>query len=218
MRSAWKSLLLLRRAGADRLHQIGRRQDRPPGPEPFDAVGRLPGGLYLSPIAQNAGQRGVVIAVHHLRGVQLAPLVHAHVERRLAAEREAPFGGVEVVRRDAQIGQNTVHGRHPGPTQLSAQKAEIAGHETKTRIIGAVGFGIAVLIERKEPALGAERFEDASRVSAAAERKVDVSPPRVYIEQRHRLFEQDRCMVNGRHRAKICIFGCKVRDFTGNNP
>lgn len=137
--------------------------------------GDLPRRGEFAPVAQHAREGVAVVGVDHVGGRPAAAAVHAHVERRGAAEREAPFDGVEMVRRNAQIGQYTIDLRDAAQAQCSAQEAEIALHIDEPRVVGTVGQRIAVLVEAVEPPLGAQLRENAPRMAAAAEGQIDVS-------------------------------------------
>ena len=174
-------------AGLHRRDQLRRGGHRLRGPGLRQTVGDLPRGFDLAPVAQNAGQL--------LRGRQSSPLVHAHVERRLATERKAPFEGVEMVRRDPQVGQNAVHLPHAAQPQRAPQEAEIALHIVEPRVVGAVGQRIAVLIEAVKTPFGTQSGEDAARMAASAESEVGVGARGINTEQRHRLFQQHGSMI-----------------------
>ena len=188
-------LVLFGRAGLHGPDQLrrGRHGRRRTGLD--QTVGNLPRCFYLAPVAQNAGQvlRGVV--VHHVGRREPPPLVHAHVERSLSAERESALHGVEMVRRNPQVGQNAVDLRHAAQPQRPPQEAEIALHVVKTRIVGTVLQRVAVLVETVQTAFRSQGGEDAARMAASAESEVGVSARRFDSEQSHRLFQQYGSMV-----------------------
>ena len=211
MRSAWKSLV---RNFASSLRGVQGRADRLRGAGPFDAVGDFPGGLQLAPVAQHARQFGVGVAVDHVGGRQPAALVHPHVERRLAAEREAPFEGVEVVRRDPEVGQNAVDLPDAAQPQRPAQEAEVALDVVETGVVGAVGARVAVLVEGVETPFGPQCGEDAARVASAAEGQVGIGASRVDVEQPDGLFEQYGYVVfRSSHFSKVDL-GVKLATFS----
>ena len=188
-------LVFFRGAGLHGLDQLRCGLDRCGFPCPDDAVGDFPRGLQLAPVSQQTRQRVGRIAVHDAGRRQRAPLVHAHVQRRFAPERETPLHGVEMVRRDAQIGQNAVHLLHLPQPQCPAQKAEVALDVVEPPVVGAVRARVAVLIEGVESPAGTQLFEDAARMAAPAESEVHVSARRVYGEQVDGLLQKDRCMI-----------------------
>ena len=53
--------------------------------------------------------------------------------------------------------------------------AEVGMYKCKSRIVGAVGESVGVLVETEETAVGAEGGEDSARVAAAAESGVGVN-------------------------------------------
>ena len=187
--------VLFGRAGLHRPDQLRRGRHGFCSPGLHQTARDLPRGLDLAPVAQNAGQLPGRIGVDHIGRRQPPPLVHAHVERRLPAERKAPLDGVEMVRRHAEVGQNAVHLRDAPQPQRAPQEAEITLHIVEPRIVGTVLQRIAVLIEAVETPLGPQCGEDAARMAASAESEVGVGARRIDTEQCHRLFQQYGSMV-----------------------
>ena len=124
-----------------------------------------------------------------------AALAHAHVQRRLAPERKTPFHGVEMVRRDSQVGQYAVCLGHPAQPEGSAQEPKIAFDVVEPSVGGGVGERVAILVEGIEPPFGPPFFEDTARVAAPAESEVDIGACGVDAEQTDGLFQKHRCMV-----------------------
>ncbi len=122
-----------------------------------------------------------------------------------------------MVRRHPQVGQYAVDLHHAPQPQRPAQEPEIALHEMKTRVVGPVGMGVAVLVERKEPPSVAQLGENPARMTAPAERQVGVGPLRLYGKQLHGFFEQYRGVVSGHGSGSKSQFGCKVRQFPKKN-
>ena len=192
-----------------RYQRVGRC-DRRGGTGPLDAARDLPRRGEFAPVAQHARERIAVVGVDHVGRSPAAAAVHPHVERRRAAEREAPLDGVEMVRRNTQIGQNAVDLRNAPQAQRSAQKAEIALHVMKAPVVGTVGERIAVLVETVEPPFGPQQRKNTARMAAAAEGQIDVSACRIDREQSDGLLEQHRSMVallHARNRYKSVIWG-----------
>ena len=161
-----------------------------------DDAGRSPvRRVQLAVIAQDARQRRMIVLVHDVGSRQGGPLIHPHVERSVETEREPPLPRIEMVRRHAQIGQNTVHPLDAVTTQPSSHEAEIGLDENESRIVGQVPPRIAVLIEGKQaPAVG-KPLENAPRMASAAESHVDISPAGTDIEQFDALIEHYRYMI-----------------------
>ena len=61
--------------------------------------------------------------------------------------------GVEVVRRDAQVGEDAIYALHAAMTQCAAHKAEVARYEAEALVVGGICLGIGVLIQREETPL-----------------------------------------------------------------
>ena len=76
--------------------------------------------------------------------------------------------------RHAQIGQNAVNGLHPIKTQVTGHVAEVFPDKGKARIVDLSGRHFAVLIEGEQTAALPQTGKDFARVSAAAERRIDV--------------------------------------------
>ena len=129
-------LVLFGRAGFHGSNQLRRSRHGRRRAVLHQTVGYFPRRFVLAPVAQDAGQLLRGVAVHDVCRRQPSPLVHAHVERSLSAERESALHGVEMVRRNPQISQNAVDLRHAAQPQRPAQEAEIALHVVEPRIDG----------------------------------------------------------------------------------
>ena len=152
----------------------------------------------------------MIVRVDHIGRRYAAATIHTHIERRCAAKRKSPLDSVEMMRRNAQIGQYAVRLHNAAQAQRSAQKAEIALHIAKPPVVGTVGQRVAVLIEAVEPPLRSQQGEDAPRMAASAEGQIDVSACRFDAEQSDGLLEQHRRMVallHARNRYKSVIWG-----------
>ncbi len=81
----------------------------------------------LAKAGEDAGQLGLAVGVHHLGGGERVGLrVHAHVERRVFAVREAALGDVELRAGNAKVEEDGVHAGHLGLHQQAIQVAEVA--------------------------------------------------------------------------------------------
>ena len=81
-----------------------------------ETIRHFPWSFDFAPIAQYAGQFFRRAVVHDVGGGQPSAAVHPHVQWRFAPKRESPFDNIEVMRRDAQVGQYAVHlGYAPQP-------------------------------------------------------------------------------------------------------
>ena len=76
-----------------------------------------------------------------------------------------------MVRRDPEVGKNTVDLLHPAQAQRPAQEAEVALDEMEPRIVGAVRPGVAVLVESVEASAGPQVRVLKSTSSGQASKK-----------------------------------------------
>jgi hypothetical protein len=102
-------------------------------------------------------------------------LIHSHIERSLASERETSWQSVEVVRRYTEVGQYAVHTIDSAQTQCRAQKAEVALDIVESFIVGGVGLCVAVLVEAIERTLAAKRLQYTTRVATSTKREVGIA-------------------------------------------
>ena len=138
----------------------------------------------------------MVVTVHHVGRRQVGPLVHPHVERRIVAKRKTALPRIEMVRRNAQIGQDAVHPFNPVIAQPRVHDAEIAFDECQPGIFGQVRPCIAVLVDRKKAPPRAEPVENPARMTAAAESQVDINPCGPNGKTLKAFIEQNRHMVD----------------------
>jgi hypothetical protein len=101
-------LSFVRDGALDDVDELGRRID-PALLPPFDDRLRDPAAEPLFAVFINdPAQIGLREAVYKFFRRQFSFLVHAHIQRSVVTEAEAPLGLVELHRRDAEIEQETV--------------------------------------------------------------------------------------------------------------
>ena len=123
--------------------------------------------------------------------------LHAHVEGRVEAQREAARRLVELHRRNADVEHDAVHGVDAETLGDLVEIAEARLDELKPPAgrsgeRGAGPNGRRVAIERDHARAAVEQ---RARIAAGAERAVDVEAAGARIERLHRLLEQDRNMA-----------------------
>jgi hypothetical protein len=129
-----------------------------------NAGGNLVGRIQLAVLLEHPCQLLGRIGVYQLACGEPCSLIHPHIQRSVGLERESSLGGVEVVRRDAQVGNDAVDlaVHHATQAQLRAQKAEIALDEVVTLVTREVGLGVGILVEREEQAVVGQMGEEES--------------------------------------------------------
>jgi hypothetical protein len=118
--------------------------------------------------------------------------VHAHVQRRVVAKAETPFGVVDLRRAHAQVQQHALH-------LLDAQRGQLGGHlaeagvaDGKARVLDlrSRGNGFGVLVEGHQAACRRQHVQQGARVAAAAEGAVHVDAIRLRHQGLHGFGEQ----------------------------
>ena len=98
---------------------------------------------------------------------------------------------IEVVRRDAEVGQHPVHLSDAVIAQEGSEITEVAADKDEPRIVGrGVGLGVGVLIESEKSAVGAQSTEDGTAMAAAAEGDVYIDAIRRQVERLQTFVEQ----------------------------
>ena len=145
---------------------------------------------------QNVGDRRLVLVAQDVGG-RTAASPHAHIERRVEAQREAARRLVELHRRNADIEHDPVDRVDAETLGDLVEIAEARLHELKPtvgrsleRFAGPNGRRIA--IERDHPRA---TVKQRARIASAAERPVDVEAAGARLERLHRLLEQNRNMA-----------------------
>ena len=114
--------------------------------------GHVAGAVHLSPEAQDAFEVFLAVGVHYFFRREPGFLVHAHVQRSfLEAEAESALGGVELMARYAQVGQDTVE--HDALVAgIVLDEAEVVVDKGEPGILRSPGYGIDVTIEGDDAA------------------------------------------------------------------
>ncbi len=152
--------------------QVGDGVQRPGAVE---GRGQGAGIAHLAVLSQQAVERGFVRCIEQVGGRRVGLGVHPHIERAVEARRKAPFGGVDLEGRNAQVGQQPVNGRYAVKAQVAPQVAKVGRHEGEAIAgkVGGVGVRVGVLVEPVE-ASGREPIYDGPGVPAAAEGDIHV--------------------------------------------
>src|SRR6201999_48165 len=96
----------------------------------------------------------------------------------LPTDRKSPFGLVELMAADTQIRQDAVYAAGIVQTKEPAQAAEIMRQERNAGVIRNISSGIAVLVKGKQFPIRAQPLQYTPRMTAAAERTVDINAVR----------------------------------------
>ena len=136
------------------------------------------------PVVSRGGRPGI----DDLPGCQgIVIPVHAHIQRRVRIVGKAPFRIVQLVGRDPQIQQNTVNLINTQIRQNPAHMLIVVMDQCDSvfkrgqPLTGRLQ-GIPVLIDPNQPAALCELFRDPERMTAAAQRTVNIDTPWFYIQ------------------------------------
>ncbi len=145
----------------------------------------------------------------------LAAAAHAHVERRIEAEREAARRIVELHRRDAEIESNAVDLANAVRRQqlfhfaeAALDQSEPAGEAFRQR--GAVLDRRRVAVDGADAAL--RRFEQATAIAAGAEGGIDIDRTVARCQAFEHFGQHDRRM------AGFGGVGCRAGDHQESSP
>ena len=165
-------------------------------PRAADGTGDLTGEPFLAVGEKNIGKRPLVQCVHKVGG-SLPALAHAHVERRVRVKRKTARAGVELMRGNADVEKDAVHGGNAEGGKHLVHFGEIRLHhrDGKTRQRRA-GFldGVGVAVERNKSAARKARG-DGSAVPAAARRAVKIDAVRLDRQRIDGLVQEDGNMT-----------------------
>ena len=100
--------------------------------------------------AKDAQQSRFVRMVNDISGGAFFGSVHAHVQLRFEAVGKTPRSFVQLVRRYAQICQDTVNFRCAVQAQKAFQIPEIGFYKSEARIIGRIGRRVFVLVKTNQ--------------------------------------------------------------------
>ena len=183
MRSAWKTRVAgcrppgsARTSPATRSASCARGLDAALAAFFDDGAGDGPGPPLLAVMKEDVGQLRLGGLVDEVGGAPPVPL-HAHVERPVAAEREAALGLVELHRRHADVENDAVDALEAGSRGDRVERAEAAGHENEPalrgrRERGAGRHGVGIAIDG-DHAVGGVGVEKGRRIAAGPEGAVD---------------------------------------------
>ena len=138
------------------------------------------------------GELRLLVAVHDLRRGQRLLGIHAHVERRVEAVREATFGSVELRAAHSEIHQDAhdlfsftvLLDKSPEPLESPVHHLRPIAEASEP---GAGGFhGVGVTVEAEHAHVGA-RVQQRGRVATATDRAVHDHPFGHRREELHHL-------------------------------
>ena len=113
-----------------------------------------------------------------------------------------------MVRRHPEVCQQSVDVVDTVVAHPVFQIAEVAAYECELLVrVAYVAFGIGILVETVQMRAFGQPAQYLARVSAAAERHVDVYATGLDVEPAHALVEQNRYMVALRSCYGLYIFG-----------
>jgi hypothetical protein len=149
---------------------------------------------------------------HEIRGRRAMRGVHAHVERTVLGEAETARRIVELRRGDAEVEQHAAHrsaacmrcDHRAEPREIGADEFEpgFAREGSTTR-----GDGIGIPVEGEHGAVGADGLEQASRMSPASERAIDIQTTRRRSERFEHLVDKHRLVpIRVLHAITPCTF------------
>ena len=138
----------------------------------------------------------MVVGIHHGGGVVGGHLAHAHVQRTVEASRKAFLRCVELVRRNAQVGDYAINMTAAVIKLNKVLKVpEVLGNKGEALVVKGIGFGILVLVEsievtRRQP------FKDGTGMAATAKGNVGVDALGVDVQALDALFQHDRIVIH----------------------
>jgi hypothetical protein len=115
--------------------------------------------------------------------------IHAHVERRVKAETEAPLPLIKLRRRNSNIKEYAIDSVDSCLLQGLGQLAEAVVQHGQSLIVDCAGYGdrLRVTVEREKTSLRAELFENGATMTTATKSTVDVSSGGFYLQSLDRL-------------------------------
>jgi hypothetical protein len=133
---------------------------------------------------------------------------------------EAAFSHVNLVRRDAQIGQDAVYGKRFEVFEVGFGELEVVVYQGETRVLGYARQSVFVLVEGDEFAFGGKFVEDGATVSAAAEGDIHIGAIWVCNQGIHAGVKKDGVVVVvhtqtvGQRPDALLNLGCVVGETT----
>src|SRR5829696_9084469 len=165
-----------------------------------DGAGDGSGAALLAVVIEYVRELGFGRAVDEVGGARAIAL-HAHVERAVVPEREAPLRLVELHGRDADIEDDTVRAGNPETLRDAVELAEPSGSKDEPpvsrrheRLAGCNRVRIAVYRDDAVARLG---VEERPRVAAGSEGAVDERSAALRIERLQDLGQQHRDVPGG---------------------
>jgi len=107
--------------------------------------------------------------------------VHAHVEWAVESDGESALAFIELVRADAEVGQDAVHLFGAVQAKVVFDVAEVRGDEHQVWVLRQVVLGVGILIKGVE-LTGRELVQDGLAMTAAAKGHVNVRPSWIDVE------------------------------------
>ena len=166
-----------------------------------DHAGDLPRPVFLAIVAEDARQFILGGGVDDVRRRSFLGGVHAHVQRRVFVIGKAALAAVELERGDAKVGEYAVKARvahqFPRVVEIAAYGAKIGGvsgvfpQKGRDPFAGGVD-GVRVAVDAGHATAPPQYFQ---RVSAAAQRAVEVFPAGGDAQAVHALRQEHREVV-----------------------
>ncbi len=212
----------------DSLKDAGQRfREEPPADRGFNGTGKLPrcrdrtarhhgagdspGRRFFSVLTQDLSQARHIQPVQNPQRTLSSPRVEPHIERGVTAEAEPARDVVELVRRNAQIQQQSVY---PGDTEAGnriVESSEVGLNKRNAltvtpQALSRKGECLRIGIDADQPPLPPQHITDLPRMSPAARRAVDIGSLGIPHQVRDGLCAEDGIMEP---------LGCHVRSQPG---
>ena len=150
----------------------------------------------LAEMKQNVGDRRFIFVAQDV-GCRTAASSHAHVERRIEAQREAARRLVELHRRNADVEHDAVHSLSAEPFGDQVEFAKARFHKRKP----AAGRSLKRFAGPNSRRVAIERdhtratIEERAGIATGAKRAIDIEAATARIERLDGLFQHDRDMA-----------------------
>ena len=142
--------------------------------------------------------------VHEVGRRGTGSAVQSHIERAVVFEAQPAVGVVQLIRTEAEVGEDAIDPRDPQVLKDFGQLVEVR-RDQRHRQAGQSRFGQRqhgpILIEANQPARGAEFHRAQRAVAAAAGGAVDPRFARSRVEEAQRLRGQDGDVANFQRRG-----------------
>ena len=139
--------------------------------------------LHFTIQIEDVGQLFFIIFIDNIGRCRTRTLVHTHIEWSIKAEGEPSLFGIEVMTRNAQVGQYTIYLCYAIIAHPIFQITKVATHKGKATVaFGHVLLCISILIKAIEMGRLVEPTQYFAAMSASAEGNIYVDAARLYVE------------------------------------